>query len=319
MIPDPFRRSGQYETAELRSREGHDEQRRDTRQYLREGACPRPGQRQNDGRHERDHHVAHEAVCSHRRDIGPEHPGDHHRGHRHGRQHTDHRPLCHDGIQRQQQEIDRHAHHDLKQQQPEMQHRRLHLPGLDAAECDEEHQEDQRGCNHLVRPPLEGGHGAAKQRPDHHGRRHGDGLDIAVQVFQYVHYFMVSIVRTTCCPEAVPIPHTVPSSGSGSSRNRQTSPSQGCPSSERMRSPGAMTSASASSHTCPTTSCPAERASVKLQAGCGGAFASPPRGMNRKRLRRKSSTTCPQSNNLQPRIRLWPKVRLTGMSAMAVP
>ena len=33
-----------------------------------------------------------------------------------------------------------------------------------------------------------------------------------------------------------------------------------------------MTSASASSHTCPTTSCPAERASVKLQAGCGGAF-----------------------------------------------
>ena len=234
MIPDPFRRSGQYETAELRSREGHDEQRRDTRQYLREGACPRPGQRQNDGRHERDHHVAHEAVCSHRRDIGPEHPSDHHRGHRHGRQHTDHRPLCHDGIERQQQEIDRHAHHNLKQQQPQVQHRRLHLPGLDAAERKEEHQENQRGCNHLLRPPLEGGHGAAKQRPGHHGRRHGDGLDIAVQVFQYVHYFMVSIVRTTCCPEAVPIPHTVPSSGSGSSRNRQTSPSQGCPSSERM-------------------------------------------------------------------------------------
>lgn len=39
---------------------------------------------------------------------------------------------------------------------------------------------------------------------------------------------------------------------------------------------GAMTSASASSHTCPTTSCPAENGpGVKLQAGCGGAFASP--------------------------------------------
>ena len=49
------------------------------------------------------------------------HARNHHRGHRHGSQHADHRPLRHDRIERQQREIKRRAHHDLKQQQRSQQ------------------------------------------------------------------------------------------------------------------------------------------------------------------------------------------------------
>lgn len=69
----------------------------------------------------------------------------------------------------------------------------------------------------------------------------------------------------------------------------------------------------------PDDELPGRKGQREITGGLRRGFRLAPRGMNRKRLRRKSSTTCPQSNNLQPRIRLWPKVRLTGMSAKAVP
>ena len=151
--------------------------------------APVPASEKHDGRYQRDRHIAQQAVGRHRRNVGPQHACNHHRGHRHGCQHTDHRTLRHDRIERQQREIKRRAHHDLKQQQPHVQHRRLHLAGFHPAKGDEEHQKDQRGRNHLVRPRFERRHRTAQQGARHHGRGHGDRLDIAVQIFQYVHLF----------------------------------------------------------------------------------------------------------------------------------
>ena len=188
VVADPFRRLRDDQPAELRRGERHHQQRRDAGQDLREGARPRPREGQNHGRQQRDGHVAEQAVRSHRGDVGPQHAADDHRGHRHGSQHADHRPLRQNEVQRTQQQKNPDAGHRLNQQQPHMEHRRLHLAGFHAAEGDEQHQEDQRRGDHLPRQLLQRRDRTAQQRPDNHGRRHGDGLHVAVQVFQQVHF-----------------------------------------------------------------------------------------------------------------------------------
>ena len=144
---------------------------------------------EDDGRHEGHDHVAQQAVGGHRRDVGPEHAGNDDGRHRHGGQDADHRPLRHDLVERPQHEVDADAGRDLDYQQPQVHHRGPHLARLHAAEGDEEHQENERRGNHLSRPALQCRDGAAQQGTDDHGRRHGDGLDVAVQVFEYVHGF----------------------------------------------------------------------------------------------------------------------------------
>ena len=187
MVADPLRTLREDEAAELRRGEGHDQQRRDTGQNLGERADARAREGDHHGGINRHGHVAQQAVGGHRRHVGPQHAGNDHRGHRHGSQHADHRPLRHDGIERMQGDIDAQARHGLDQQQPEMKHRGLHLPGLDAAEGDEEHQENQCRGDHLPRPGLQSRHLTAEERPDDHGRRHGHGLYVAVQRFEHMH------------------------------------------------------------------------------------------------------------------------------------
>lgn len=189
VVADPLRRLRQDEAQKLRRGEGHDEQRGDAGQNLREAARSRSGEGEDDGRHEGHDHVAEQAVGGHRRDVGPEHAGNDDGRHRHGGQDADHRPLRHDLVERPQHEVDADAGRDLDYQQPQVHHRGPHLARLHAAEGDEEHQENERRGNHLSRPALQCRDGAAQQGADDHGRRHGDGLDVAVQVFEYVHGF----------------------------------------------------------------------------------------------------------------------------------
>ena len=188
VVADPFRRLGDDQPAELRRGKRHHQQRRDAGQDLRKGARPCSREGQNHGRQQRDGHVTEQAVRSHRGDVGPQHTPDDHRGHRHGGQHADHRSLRQDDVQRPQQQKNPDADHRLKQQQPHVEHRRLHLAGLHAAEGDEQHQENQRRGDHLPRKLLQRRDRTAQQRPDNHGRRHGDGLHITVQMFQQVHF-----------------------------------------------------------------------------------------------------------------------------------
>ena len=188
VVADPFRQLREDEAAELRRGEGPDEQRGDPCEDLREGALARPGEGEDHGSDQRNGHVAHQTVCGHRGDVGTQHAADDHRSHRHGRQHTDHGTLRHDVVQRPQQQVDRDADHDLKRQQPDVQHRGFHLFGADAAEGDEEHQEDQRRRDHLMAGGFEGRNRSAQQRPHHHGRRHGDGPYVAVQLFEQMHF-----------------------------------------------------------------------------------------------------------------------------------
>lgn len=189
VVADPLCRLRQDEAQKLRRGEGHDEQRGDAGQNLREAARSRSGEGEDDGRHEGHDHIAEQAVGGHRRDVGPEHAGNDDGRHRHGGQDADHRPLCHDLVERTQHEVDADAGRDLDYQQPQVHHRGPHLVRLHAAEGDEEHQENERRGNHLSRPALQCRDGAAQQGADDHGRRHGDGLDVAVQVFEYVHGF----------------------------------------------------------------------------------------------------------------------------------
>ena len=184
---DPSRDAGQHGSAALRSREGQYEQRHDTGQHPGERTRPRSGKGEHSGRQQRHGHIAQEAVRGHRGDIGAEHAPDHHGGHRHGRQHADHRPLRHRPVEGQQQEIDADAGYGLKEQKPAVQHREPHFGGSHAAEGDEQHEEDQNGCDHPPRPGLQRRDRAAQHRPHEHRRRHGHGFHIAVQRFEYVH------------------------------------------------------------------------------------------------------------------------------------
>ena len=134
-----------------------------------------------------DDHVAQQAVRGHGRDVGPQHASDDDRSHRHGRQHANHRPLGHDFVQRQQQQVDPEAHEALEEQQPQMERREVHLPGFHAAESDEEHQKNEGRGNHLMRGLFECRYRTAQQGSDDHRRRHGDRLYVTVQIFQYVH------------------------------------------------------------------------------------------------------------------------------------
>ena len=154
VVADPFRRLRDDQPAELRRGERHHQQRRDAGQDLREGARPRPREGQNHGRQQRDGHVAEQAVRSHRGYVGPQHTADHHGCHRNRSQDTNHGPLRQQRIEPDERQVNHYAAHDLKCQQPDMQHLHPHLPRLHPTESEKQHQKDQRRGNHPVRHTL---------------------------------------------------------------------------------------------------------------------------------------------------------------------
>ena len=185
--PHPPGESGHNEPAALSGGERHDQERCDAGEDLPEGADPGAGESEDSGRRQCDRHVAQQAVGRHRDDVGPEHAGDNDGGHGYGREDADHGALRHRDVERQQGEIDRGARCDLKEQQPQVKHRKTHFAGLDAAESDEKHQKDERRRNHPPRPLLQRRDGTAQQGADDHSRGHGDAFQIAMKGFGQVH------------------------------------------------------------------------------------------------------------------------------------
>ena len=188
MLRYPERRSRQEFSAQL----GADERQHQHRSHAGENRQKRsmvgPYERKQHRSHQSDDHIADQTVRGHRGYVGPQHTADHHSCHRNRSQDTDHGPLRQQRIEPYERQINRDAAHDLKCQQPDMQHLQSHLPGLHPTKSEKQHQKDQRRGNHPVRHTLGSRHRTAQQSPDHHTHRHSDRLDIPMQGVQQTHF-----------------------------------------------------------------------------------------------------------------------------------
>lgn len=154
MLRHPECHSRQEFSAQL----GTDERQHQHRSHTGEN-CQKRGmvgahERKQHRSHQSDDHVADQAVRSHRGYVGPQHTADHHGCHRNRSQDTNHGPLRQQRIEPDERQVNHYAAHDLKCQQPDMQHLHPHLPRLHPTESEKQHQKDQRRGNHPVRHTL---------------------------------------------------------------------------------------------------------------------------------------------------------------------